>query len=125
MKKLLLLILLCGASAKGVDTDSLSLFEIKTYQMKNIKQLFNKCLRLGFQGGKMWAGKWLFFKPSAPVVGYRGGRAVWVAPNHGLLARIFYRGSGGVLFLHGLKGLLRECGYGTPGEFIKYLEKGE
>ncbi len=117
MKRLLLLILLCAASAKSVDTDSLSLFEIKTYQMKNLKIAFNKCLRVGFQGGKMWMGKWLFFKPSTPVL-HR-------MPEHGLLARIFYRGSGGVLFLHGLKGLLKECGYGTPGEFVKYLEKGE
>src|SRR5579872_2476292 len=64
MKKLIVfMFLLCGASAWSMDNaklDSLSLFDKDTYQIGNIKKLFNWGARAGLQGAKMYAGMWLF-----------------------------------------------------------------
>lgn len=107
MKKLLLLILVCTAFARSEGIDSLCLFDKETYQIGNIKRLCNWAARLGYQGGKMYVGKWLILKPSDEMT--RG-------------ETFCYRGGGGVLFLHGLLGLIRECGHESPRKLFRYLE---
>ena len=124
MKKLILLMLLCGASAKSMENDSLSLLDSKAYQLGNLKKAFNWSVRTGFQAGKMYLGKQLFFRPafwysrafSSQGVNYN--RADWL--NYPRC--VAYRGGGAILFLHGLKGFLKECGYESPVKFFKYVE---
>lgn len=124
MKKLILLVLLCGASAKSAEIDSLSLFESKAYQLGNVKKAVNWSVRTGFQVGKMYLGKMLFFRNafwysrafSSQGVNYK--RADWL--NYPRC--VAYQGGGAVLFLHGLKGFLKECGYESPGKFLRYVE---
>jgi len=125
MKKLIVfMFLLCGASAWSMDNaklDSLSLFDKDTYQIGNIKKLFNWGARAGLQGAKMYAGMFLVRRGSAPVriydrqLGYQYG-------DRGSFSQFCHYSGGAVLFLHGLRGLIKECGYDTPGALFKYLE---
>ena len=111
--------LLCGASARSMETDSLSLFESGTYKIGNVKKLLNWGVRAGFQGGKMYLGKQLLF--ANPWYYYRTAAGIqpdgWNYPRFAA-----YKGGGALLFLHGLKGFLKECGYESPGKLFKYLE---
>lgn len=120
MKKLILLMLLCGASAKSVETDSLSLFESKTYQIGNLKKVFNWSVRAGFQAGKMYLGQQLFVRPAFWYIRDRNNNVQGDWLNYPRF--VAYKGGGAVLFLHGLKGLLQECGYESPGKFFRYVE---
>jgi hypothetical protein len=124
MKKLILFLLLCGASAKSMENDSLSLLDSKAYQLGNVKKAVNWGVRAGFQAGKMYLGKQLFFRPAfwySRVINGQGAAyssADWL--NYPRF--VAYRGGGAALFLHGLKGFLKECGYESPGKFFKYVE---
>jgi hypothetical protein len=96
--------------------DSLSLFDKDTYQIGNIKKLVNWSARAGFQGAKMYAGMFLVRRGSMPVRTYAG------YVDRGSFNQFCHYSGGAVLFLHGLRGLIKECGYDTPGALFKYLE---